>query len=138
MTDEFKTPAGPNEMHPIRGGMDQDGYTDFRAKPPAQTAFEKYMEETAFNAQQRAEQDAAADAADFLEGREPKTAFELEMSGGRRPLDAQESAQPSLFDPIHEVESVLKEPQVASASVAKETKDLQTPPAPKAPKQPSI
>ncbi|UVF60815.1 hypothetical protein SEA_STICKER17_43 [Gordonia phage Sticker17] len=100
MTEQqFKRPAGPDEMHPIRGGMDQEGFQDFRAKAPTQTAFESHLQETAFSNESNAKTDAERDASELFGEGEPTTAFELEMRGGRRPLDATESAQPSLFDP---------------------------------------
>ncbi|UTN91199.1 hypothetical protein SEA_POKYPUPPY_40 [Gordonia phage PokyPuppy] len=128
MTEQqFKMPAGPNELHPVRGGMDQEGFQDFRAKAPTQTAFEQHLQQTAFQKERKAEADAKADADDLLNGEEPTTAFELEMSGGRRPLGAQESAQPSLFDPT--------EPE-SSATVEKEKK--LEPQAPTPPSPPSV
>lgn len=135
MTDQAPRPAGPNELHPIRGGMDQEGFTDFRAKAPAQTAFEKHLQNTAFSEQQLAERDAKADAEALFgsEDEEPKTAFELEMRGGREvPLDAPESAQPSLFEPIQSDKSGLKVNPEALATVEKGS-----PTKPLPPKQPS-
>ncbi|AVD99139.1 hypothetical protein SEA_ADGERS_43 [Gordonia phage Adgers] len=124
---QFKMPAGPNELHPVRGGMDQEGFQDFRAKAPTQTAFEQHLQQTAFQSEQKAKADAQADADDLLNGEEPKTAFELEMSGGRRPLGATASAQPSLFDPT--------EPE-SSATVEKGKSS--TPEQPTPPKPPSV
>ncbi|QAY16432.1 hypothetical protein SEA_MSAY19_47 [Gordonia phage Msay19] len=124
---QFKMPAGPNELHPVRGGMDQEGFQDFRAKAPTQTAFEQHLQQTAFQSEQKAMADAQADADDLLNGEEPKTAFELEMSGGRRPLGAAASAQPSLFDPT--------EPE-SSATVEKGKSS--TPEQPTPPKPPSV
>ena len=126
MTDQ-KQPAGPNELHPIRGGMDTEGFEDFRAKAPVQTAFEQHLQNTAFTEEQRAKADAESDAEALFGDREPVTAFELEMSGGRRPLDAPESAQPSLFDQTSVDASVLKELQGANAFAAKESKSSPTP-----------
>lgn len=140
MADQsFNSPAGPNELHPIRGGMDQEGFQDFRAKAPEQTAFESYLQETAFSEQQRAEKDAKADAEEWLNGREPETAFELEMSGGRPPLDVQESAQGSLLD-----EAGRPALQENDATVEKVSKSPQSPTPPSAsspnpgPSEPSV
>ncbi|QOP65371.1 hypothetical protein SEA_DIABLA_45 [Gordonia phage Diabla] len=128
MTEQqFKMPAGPNELHPVRGGMDQEGFQDFRAKAPTQTAFEQHLQQTAFQSEQKAKADAQADADELLDGEEPTTAFELEMSGGRRPLGATESAQPSLFDPT--------EPE--SLATAEKEKSTETQ-APTPPKPPSV
>lgn len=128
MTEQqFKMPAGPNELHPVRGGMDQDGYQDFRAKAPTQTAFEQHLQQTAFQSEEKAKADAEADADELLGDGEPTTAFELEMSGGRRPLGATESAQPSLFDPIE---------QESPATVEKEKSSENPEPTP--PKPPSV
>ena len=122
MTDK-KQPAGPNELHPIRGGMDTEGFEDFRAKAPVQTAFEQHLQNTAFTEEQRAKADAESDAEALFGDREPTTAFELEMSGGRRPLGVQESAQPSLFDETPPVAaSILKELQGPNATVEKASK----------------
>lgn len=90
-------PSGPYELNPIRG-VDSKSYTDFRAKNPAQTAFEQHMQETAFSEAQRAKEDAEADAKELFGDSEPQTAFQLEMQGGRTPLAA--DAVPTLFDPV--------------------------------------
>lgn len=98
----MSTPAGPYEMNPIIS-EEQANYNDFRPKPGEPTAFQQYMEKTAFSEEQRAKHDAEADADElFGTDGEPKTAFELEMRGGRAPLDAQESAPDSPVEPERE------------------------------------
>lgn len=125
-----KKPAGPYELNPIRG-VEAENFTDFRPKAPAQTAFEKHQQETAFTAEQQAEHDAKSDADELFGDREPQTAFELEARGGRRPLGATESAEPSLFDPVSD--EGMKDSPVKTATAEKEKSTPVQPTSPPAP-----
>ncbi|AKJ71728.1 hypothetical protein TIN2_38 [Tsukamurella phage TIN2] len=123
-------PAGPYELNPIKS-VGEVNYTDFRPIAPEQTAFQQHMQQTAFSSEQRAEADAKSDADELFGTGEPQTAFELEARGGRAPLGAQASAEPSLFDQV-QTDETLKTSET-NAPAAKENK----PQAPSAPMQPS-
>lgn len=123
-------PAGPYELNPIKS-VGEVNYTDFRPIAPEQTAFQQHMQQTAFSSEQRAEADAKSDADELFGTGEPQTAFELEARGGRAPLGAQASAEPSLFDQV-QTDETLKMSET-NAPAAKENK----PQAPSAPTQPS-
>lgn len=123
-------PAGPYELNPIKSAGEVN-YTDFRPVAPEQTAFQQHMQQTAFSSEQRAEADAKSDADELFGTGEPQTAFELEARGGRAPLGAQASAEPSLFDQVQTNETLNA--SETNAPAAKENK----PQAPSAPTQPS-
>ncbi|AKJ71834.1 hypothetical protein TIN4_37 [Tsukamurella phage TIN4] len=124
-------PAGPYELNPIKS-VGEVNYTDFRPIAPEQTAFQQHMQQTAFTSEQRAEADAKSDADELFGTGEPQTAFELEARGGRAPLGAQASADPSLFDQV-QTESDPSKTLETNASAEKESK----PQAPSAPTRPS-
>jgi len=107
--------------------MDQEGFQDFRAKAPTQTAFEAYLQQTAFNKEDKAKSDAERDADELFGEGEPTTAFELEMRGGRRPLGVPESAQPSLFDPTEPAKPATAEKEKKPQSPSPQPPSVSSP-----------
>ena len=131
MTEQFNKPSGPNELHPIRGGMDTDGYEDFRAKAPEQTAFEMHMKETAFSQSViDPEADARNDALELFGDGEPTTAFQLESMGGRRPFAATEPVERSLLDQMPSAGTINKVSSEKSVSAEKAKSSVPTQPQP--------
>ncbi|QSL99687.1 hypothetical protein SEA_AUSTIN_46 [Gordonia phage Austin] len=132
----MSTPAGPYEMNPITG-TDSSSYVDFRPKqtaPTEKTAFQVHMEQTAFQKENSARDDAEADArALFGDGDgEPKTAFELESRrGGRAPLGAPESVEPSQPEQTQREQDSDQEKKAEPVTVVKEPKQPTPIPAPK-------
>ncbi len=132
------TPQGPYELNPIQGTTHQENFTDFRPQPGGhQTAFQMHMEQTAFKAEQAAKKDALTDAEQLLGGREPTTAFEVEMLRSRTPLVAPASAEePGSEQPLQLELDLNQEVPEKSASVEKESKP--GPSAPATPTPPSL
>lgn len=124
----MSTPAGPYDLNPIAGINATNNFTDFRPKAPAQTAFEMHQQKSAFAEEQRAVDDAQADADELFGTGEPETAFQLEARGGRAPLGATESAKDSPEEPTRPAADT---PKAKSATPATAEKGKPQPAAPK-------
>lgn len=132
------TPQGPYQLNPIQGTTHQENFTDFRPNPDGfQTAFQMHMDDTAFKAEEAAKADAERDADQLLGGREPTTAFEIEMLRSRTPFVAPASADGPASETQLQLELDLNlEHQESSASAEKESKT--GPPTPTGPTLPSL